>query len=527
MIYGTRTNGGLHGTVYTKKEVVDAMLDLSGYKSNKNLSQVRLVDPASGEGVFLMAAIERLFESSKRYAFSFTDALDKVRAYEIDPEKCEIIRGKLAQFFHSKKHKFQTKVLTKIVLCEDFLLCNDKADLIIGNPPYVRHEKIPQSEKALYKTLFETFSHRSDLYVCFYEKGLRLLSKKGQLCFICSNRWLKNQYGKKLRRLVSDKFDFSQIVNLENVDAFEESVIAYPAITLIKNEIIDKADVIKFIEVADISELNASLLADTGTLVKISENGMEQFSGDSSDERAELFSIEQQGFKIGIGVATGADSIFISKEFPKLLEKEVILPIATSKDLRTGKFIWGENYIINPYASGTHELVNLNDFPMLRDYFNLHKSRLAARHTAKGSNSRWYKTIDRIYPDLVKKPKLLLPDFGTKQQVFIEKGKYYPHHNLYFITGKNIEALLTLGAILKSVFVRDQMNLIGNKMNGGYVRWQSQNLRKLKIPLISSIAQDHVRLLQTAFSADDVDSINAILEYYFNNKNEPQLRDAI
>ncbi|MCB9298850.1 MAG: Eco57I restriction-modification methylase domain-containing protein [Lewinellaceae bacterium] len=84
----------------------------------------------------------------------------------------------------------------KIVKQADFLDTQPgKFDIVIGNPPYVRHEQIPEPRKSLYKRKFSTFRHRSDLYIPFYEHALKLLNFEGKLCFICSNRWLRNQYG--------------------------------------------------------------------------------------------------------------------------------------------------------------------------------------------------------------------------------------------------------------------------------------------------------------------------------------------
>lgn len=95
-------------------------------------------------------------------------------------------------------------------------------DLVIGNPPYIRHEKItdpmPRSiEASEYKLLLERMalldypdyfatspkiSSRSDLYCYFYLRGLRLLNLDGVLNYICSNSWLDIGYGAWLKRFL-------------------------------------------------------------------------------------------------------------------------------------------------------------------------------------------------------------------------------------------------------------------------------------------------------------------------------------
>jgi len=95
-------------------------------------------------------------------------------------------------------------------------------DLVICNPPYIRHEKIsypmPRSiEASEYKLLLERMalldypdyfstspkiSNRSDLYCYFYLRGLRLLNSDGVLNYICSNSWLDIGYGAWLKRFL-------------------------------------------------------------------------------------------------------------------------------------------------------------------------------------------------------------------------------------------------------------------------------------------------------------------------------------
>ncbi len=524
MIYGTRANGKLHGSVFTRIEVVETMLELVQYSSHKNLSNITVVDPSAGEGVFLIAVLERLYRSAKKFDFAFYPyVLSNILAYEIDPNKCQILLDNVCDFFIEKGENFKREDLAKIVLCEDFLKSRVKADLIVGNPPYVRHEKIPEREKEYYKQYFRTFNFRSDLYICFYEKGLTSLKNGGQLCLICSNRWLKNQYGKGLRKLVADCYLFPLILNLENMSAFEEEVTAYPAITLMKNEKPESFSSTRLIDFSSLSfnDFKGNSLNEYHefTEIFVSENGVLDTNGIQCQE-SDLYKIEEQGFKIGIGVATGADAIFISRNFLDTIEREVLIPIISSKDLKNGKVNWVGNFLINPFLNNTSTLINLDKYPRLKKYFHENKDRLSARHTARKTQEKWYKTIDRVYPKLTKEPKLLLPDFGTKQQVFLDTGNFYPHHNLYYITGKSIEELQILGAILMSELVTMQLHLVGNKMNGGYIRWQSQNLRKLNIPHVNSFSSIEKKKLESAFNVGDVELINEIV----NNRNKKAKR---
>jgi len=401
-------------------------------------------------------------------------------------------------------------VIDNMLHCEDFLLAEvNVCDLVIGNPPYVRHENIPDEKKEAYKYNFQTFTHRSDLFIPFYEKGLNLLNNEGCLSYICANRWLKNQYGRHLRSMISRNFYLKEIIDLERVEAFEETVIAYPAITTILN--LKPIKSTSYYQLETLESL-LSFESDSKPDRLLSSNSHNWFSREytHNDVSIKLGSILEQGFKIGIGVATGRDKVFIRKDFKKLVEEELILPILTSKGVRGTKIEWKGNYLINPYDNRGN-LIELDKFPKAKKYFYEHHESLSQRHVSKKNPNNWYRTIDKVHASLKKEPKIILPDITGNSIVHIDKGNFYPHHNLYYITGKDIETLELLAAILMSDFVKDQLSEIGNKMNGGYPRWQSQNIRKLKVPFLDSIPKEVALSIRSAYRAQNISEINKVV----------------
>lgn len=223
-----------------------------------------------------------------------------------------------------------------------------------------------------------------------------------------------------------------------------------------------------------------------------------------------LYSIEEQGFTIGIGVATGADSIFISNELKGRIEDELLMPIINARDLSNDRFNWSGKYLLNPY-SPSGELITLEDYPKAHAYLSDFRKKLEQRHIVK-NNRQWYSLIDRIKPGLCTSHKILLPDISGNRYVFVDKGEYYPSHNLYYITGNNSEALETLAALLMSDFVRQQIRSVSNCMNGGFPRWQSQSLRKLRIPEIRQISTHNRECLMSAYIDRDNQGINDVTE---------------
>ncbi len=91
----------------------------------------------------------------------------------------------------------------------------------------------------------------ADLYVYFYYRALQLLKNNGVFVFISSNKWLQNNYGKKLRGELLAKTNISAIVNFGSLPIFK-GVAAYPMIiTAQKSE--NKSTTIQYTKVSDLN----------------------------------------------------------------------------------------------------------------------------------------------------------------------------------------------------------------------------------------------------------------------------------
>ncbi len=500
-----------HGEVFTNKNVVQFILDEVGYCPELDLSKVTILEPASGRGAFALEIIKRLFKSSLKHNFSFLECLVRNLTFvELDKDTFFELCSSIDEWIDDLTHQ-KNNISSEICLCTNFLThtFSFQYDCIVGNPPYIRHELIPENDKLVYRQKFRTFKYRADIYIPFYEYSLRLLKPNGLLSFICSNRWLYNQYGKILREQVATNYSLRKILNIEKSSPFDETVTAYPCITTIQNK--KHAEKILFCE-------DNSKIIDFSNLTFIQVESPTSSSWQNlflhyNINHQSLIGIEEQGFEIGIGVATGADKVFIKhKEELNGIERSRVIPLIKSSDLKNDIFTWNENYLINPYNND--ELCDLELYPHLQTYFNDNKEILVNRHTAKKTPTKWYKTIDKIKLELLHKPKLLLPDLTGNKFLFIDEGNYYPHHNIYYITAKDISSLKILGSILMSDFIKNQMSQIGIRMNGGLPRFQSQVLRQLKIPNITQLSLDDRNELVKSYDNQNVDTTNQIIKRY-------------
>nr|WP_254606343.1 Eco57I restriction-modification methylase domain-containing protein [Sphingomonas bacterium] len=368
--------------------------------------------------------------------------------------------------------------------------------MVVGNPPYVRQELIPDALMAEYRARYRTIYDRADIYVPFIERSLSLLAEGGQCGFICSDRWMKNRYGGPLRALVAGGFHLKTYVDMVNTPAFHADVVAYPAITIIARDagtatrIAHRPAIDSGTLAALASRLRADHEPDPATGVRELRgvaSGADPWILESSDQlalvrrlEAEFPAIEEAGCKVGIGVATGADKAFIGRYDALDVEPSRKLPLVMTRDIEGGEVEWRGLGVINPFGDDGR-LVELAKFPKLRCYLESHRAQIARRHVAQKAPANWYRTIDRIYPAIAGKPKLLIPDIKGEAHVVYEGGKLYPHHNLYFITSEswNVRALQ---AVLLSGIARLFVAIYSTRMRGGYLRFQAQYLRRIRLP---------------------------------------------
>ena len=78
----------------------------------------------------------------------------------------------------------------------------NSADIVVMNPPYVRQESIDVERKEYYVKNYAKpygFDKKSDIYVYFFARALRLLKPNGYVSVISSDKWLETSYGEKLQ----------------------------------------------------------------------------------------------------------------------------------------------------------------------------------------------------------------------------------------------------------------------------------------------------------------------------------------
>lgn len=540
------------GAVFTKSGVVTAILDLSGYESSKPLHQMRALEPSFGNGDFLLPMLSRLVHSWKkaggRAETALTDLGDSIRAVELHRASfsatVEKVRTTLINAGISNLDAGQ--LCTRWLICDDFLLTNlcGEFDFIVGNPPYVRQERIPAALLREYRSRFATLYDRADLYVPFYERALDLLAADGKLGFICANRWLKNRYGKPLREKIARSFRLIYFLDMEGVDAFHSDVIAYPAITIIQRNVGD-ASIGALTRVAASSALTdgdltsivsdlrrGEIKSDSVSEMDLADGGAPWLFNGTSDlallRRLERDwpTLEEAGCKVGIGVATGCDRVYIGDYDSMLVEPARKLPLVMGRDLIGGEIQWHGKGVLNPYEPDG-SLADLEKYPRFAAYVRLHEEAIAGRNVAKRNSVGWYRTIDKIHPSLVSQSKLLVPDIKGKSTFVVDEGHYYPHHNLYYILPGAWE-IRALQAVMRSSITLLMVASYCTRMAGGFLRFQAQYLRRIRLPHWHEVDTELRRDLAKAASLPDQASVDRpVFRLYGLSENESKIAHQV
>lgn len=524
------------GAVYTKRWVVELLLDLAGYRSDRNLVDAVAVEPAAGDGAFLGPMIDRLVDSCLRLGRPLGACANSLIAYELDLESAASARELAADrlVIRGADWGVAKELAERWIRTGDYLLdaTSIEADFVIGNPPYVRLEDIPEEIASVYREAYPTMRGRADLYVAFFEAALHQLKPDGVCAFICADRWMRNQYGSELRELVTSGYAVEVVLEMHNADAFHDEVDAYPAITVIRRKD-QSATVIasagREAERMPPAGLSATLLAaskgETPTLppglrtalVERWFQGRDPWPCHSPEQLALLRQIEERfpaleaNARAGIGVATGNDGVFITKD-ATLVEPSRLLKLAMAGDIWNGTMEWSGHYLVDPWD--TDGLVSLDKFPRLRAYLEMHSAALKKRHTAVKNARGWYRTIDRVTHALTSRPKLYVADIKNVLDPVLDAGETYPHHNLYFIQSDEWD-LEVLGGLLMSAVGQFFVESYGVRMRGGYLRFQAQYLRRIRVPAPGALTEAQTRELVEAFRARDRNAATTIaLEVY-------------
>src|SRR5690606_19236143 len=113
------------------------------------------------------------------------DLAPAVRGVELHRPSVEAVRSAVTLRLRARgvSESAAARLCEAWLICDDFLLCTlpQSFSVVVGNPPYVRQERIPAALLGEYRRRFRTMFDRADLYIPFFERSLDLLDDEGCL----------------------------------------------------------------------------------------------------------------------------------------------------------------------------------------------------------------------------------------------------------------------------------------------------------------------------------------------------------
>jgi len=389
-------------------------------------------------------------------------------------------------------------------------------DIVIGNPPYVRQERITHLKPQLQKNFKEFFNSTFDLYVYFYRKSYDILREKGILCFISSNKWMRAKYGEKLRKFLKENTTILKLIDFSGYRVFAQTVDTN--IILFRKQKPQKGYIFKFSEVkSDVDNVIDYIKSNSNTMLqeKLSDNTWTL--GDDRvlalKEKIEKIGkpLKDWSVKIYRGVLTGYNDAFIidTETRNRILAncrdgeerrrtEEIIKPVLRGRDIERYRYKWAGLWIIYiPWHFPLHNDRSIsgaslkaekefrNRYPALYNYLLQFKERLLNRNKDEtGIRYEWYalqRWASDYYPEFEKEK--IVWQRVTKQFSFcLAPAGLYILDSMAFLVGENLKYVLgILNSRLIDFYVKTYVHLYGD---AGFLL-SNQYVERIPLPPIT------------------------------------------
>jgi len=238
-------------------------------------------------------------------------------------------------------------------------------DVVIANPPYVRHEEIKEFKPA-FRRVFECFAGTADLFVYFYERSVKLLRDDGALALITSNKYYRTGYGEKLREFLARELTLQQLIDFGDAPVFE--AIAYASIlTGLRTKPAPDASVLGYTWEKEMTfERIAQIVPERGQQILQSELKSDSWRLESPIVLRLLEKLRRVGKPLGEyvsgrwywGIKTGLNEAFIVDRATRdrLIHEhkssaEILKPILRGRDVKRWRTEFAEQYLIKIESS--------------------------------------------------------------------------------------------------------------------------------------------------------------------------------
>ena len=371
-------------------------------------------------------------------------------------------------------------------------------NIVIANPPYVDAKKLKTIAPNLKH--FKVFNGSADLYTYFYELALNMLASNGIMTFITSNKWIRSEYGRKLRKVFLQN-EIVQLIDLGRNRVFGATVDSN-IIIINKREQINKPLLYYFDENTEGTSLLDMLNKGEVKNVNLTENSWLLKAGENDNMKSKIEShgipLKSLGVNIYRGILTGCNKAYHIDEIEKerLIKLDcnnsfIIKPLICGGD--TEKFycksakLWIIN-VHNGLKADNIEPIDITDYPFIKSKLDMYYQTLSERND-KGVTP--YNLRNCAYLKEFEKEKIVWQAISKRIAFAYDSlGEYYCDVTTYFMTGNNLKYIL---AILNSKLF--EYALLKIYLEGDTFKSKNAIIQNFPVPPISDTADSLVEIV--------------------------------
>jgi hypothetical protein len=367
--------------------------------------------------------------------------------------------------------------------------------IVIGNPPYVRQEQIKDLKPHLQG--YACYTGTADLYVYFFEKGIRLLGEGGVLSYICSNKYFRAGYGAKLRAFLADKTTIHELIDFGDAPVF--TAIAYPSIILAQKP----APKVGTSQVRALSWQAGDPLAQFGDIYREHSFRIPQtvlakdgWRLERQDVQALLEKLRSVGTPLGEyvggrfyrGVLTGFNEAFVVDRATRdrLIAEhkssaEVLKPFLRGRDVKRWRVEYQDLWLIF-----TRRGIDIDEFPAIKKHLEQYKDRLTPGVPGgrKPGSYKWYEIQDNIaYWQEFEQPKIIIPSIVQAVEYSVDFEGYYGNDKTSICV---TESAPFLAAFLNSSVLWWFIRQLAASKQGGFYEFKPMYVTQLPIPEVEN-----------------------------------------
>jgi len=373
-------------------------------------------------------------------------------------------------------------------------------DAVIGNPPYVQIQNLPDPIKnALGAQGYATFAKTADLYCLFYERGGNLLARHGTLCYITSNKFFRSGYGKSLRQLLTRDYVLHQLIDFGELPVFDAGTD--PVIVQFGRTGKPKLLAATIKQAAEMNQLPETIAA-TGFDLETSALSEDGWSLGGVASAGILEKMRSTGTPLGEyvngeiyrGVLTGFNEAFIltTEQRDALIaadpkSAEIIKPLAKGDDVRKWHIRDKGRWIIVTKIG-----VDIERYPAIFEHLKQWEPELRKR---QDQGEHWWELRACAYYDAFEIPKILFPDMAKESRFVLDREGVFTTNTTYLIPSKDACLVGVLNSPAIWFFAKHAFSSMGDAEKGGRLRFFTQFVNCLPIPAATPEQKQEIETL--------------------------------